>query len=138
MIRSLARYKACHVTYQLKMSFMSFCLAYQLFKLIQNPAFWLVGQPDIHGGNFKLIGHVTSLTPLQGSTLYLLFSIFNILFIHKHNSRCYFTVLKLIRIFTKISEIGPWVNRINWCEGRWFCSTYVVVRLSDVSSSFLE
>ena len=27
---------------------------------IRNPAFWLVGHSQIHGGNFKLIGHVTS------------------------------------------------------------------------------
>ena len=34
--------------------------------------------------------------------------------------------------FRKISWIGPWVNRINWCEGHWCSSTYMVVRLSDV------
>ena len=26
--------------------------------------------------------------------------------------------------FAKISGIGPWVSRINWCKGHWFCSTY--------------
>ena len=33
-----------------------------------------------------------------------------------------------------ISEVGPWVSRIDWCEGHWCGSTYMVVRLSDVSS----
>ena len=36
--------------------------------------------------------------------------------------------------FMKISWIGPWVCRINWCKGHWFGLTYMVVRLSDISS----
>ena len=36
--------------------------------------------------------------------------------------------------FLKISWIGPWVSRIDWCEGHWCGSTYMVVRLSDISS----
>ena len=36
--------------------------------------------------------------------------------------------------FLKISWIGPWVNRIDWCKGHWFCSTNVAVRLADISS----
>ena len=36
--------------------------------------------------------------------------------------------------FMKISWIGPWVSRIDWCEGYWFVSTFVAVRLSDISS----
>ena len=34
----------------------------------------------------------------------------------------------------KFSWIGPWASKINWCEGHWFSSTYMVVRLSDISS----
>ena len=34
----------------------------------------------------------------------------------------------------KISWIVSWVSRIDWCEGHWCSSTYMVVRLSDVSS----
>ena len=34
----------------------------------------------------------------------------------------------------KISWIGPWVNRIDWCEGHWFGSTYMAMRLSEISS----
>ena len=34
--------------------------------------------------------------------------------------------------FVKISEIGFWVNRINWCEGHQCYSTDMVVRLSDI------
>ena len=36
--------------------------------------------------------------------------------------------------FMKFSWIGPWVSRIDWCEGHWFVSTFVAVRLSDISS----
>ena len=33
----------------------------------------------------------------------------------------------------KISWIGPWVSRIDWCEGHWCGSTFMDVRLSDIS-----
>ena len=36
--------------------------------------------------------------------------------------------------FAKISWIGSWVSRINWCEWHWCGLTYIVVRLSYVSS----
>ena len=36
--------------------------------------------------------------------------------------------------FMKISWIGPWVSRIHWCKGRWCGSTYLVVRLFDITS----
>ena len=36
--------------------------------------------------------------------------------------------------FMKISWIVPWISRIDWCEGLWCGSTYMVVRLSDISS----
>ena len=36
--------------------------------------------------------------------------------------------------FMKILWIGAWINRINWCEGHQCGLTYMVVRLSDVSS----
>ena len=35
--------------------------------------------------------------------------------------------------FMKFLWFGPWVSRIDWCEGHWNVSTYMVVRLSDVS-----
>ena len=34
--------------------------------------------------------------------------------------------------FAKLSGMGPWVSRIDWCEGHWFGSTYMAVRLSDI------
>ena len=37
-------------------------------------------------------------------------------------------------VFAKISQIGPWLSRIDWCEERWWGSMYVVVRLSNISS----
>ena len=36
-------------------------------------------------------------------------------------------------IVAKISQIGPWVSRIDWCEGHQCDSTYMAVRLSNVS-----
>ena len=36
--------------------------------------------------------------------------------------------------FMKISWIGPWVSRIDWCKGHWFCSTHMAVRLANISS----
>ena len=41
------------------------------------------------------------------------------------NSQCF---------FMKISWISPWVSRIDWFEGHWFCSTPMAVRLANVSS----
>ena len=37
-------------------------------------------------------------------------------------------------IIAKISGMGPWVSRINWCEEHWCSSIYMVVRLSDIRS----
>ena len=34
----------------------------------------------------------------------------------------------------KFLWFGPLVSRIDWCEGHWNVSTYMVVRLSDISS----
>ena len=34
--------------------------------------------------------------------------------------------------FSKFSWMGPWVSRIDWCEGHWWDSTYMAVRLSDI------
>jgi hypothetical protein len=31
--------------------------------------------------------------------------------------------------FIKFLWLGPWVSRINWCEGHWCGSTYMVVRI---------
>ena len=36
--------------------------------------------------------------------------------------------------FTKISWIVPLVSIVDWCEGHWCASTYMVVRLSEASS----
>ena len=45
----------------------------------------------------------------------------------------FFNIAKSWAISAKISWIGPWVSRIDWCEGHQCDSTYMVVRLSDVS-----
>ena len=46
-----------------------------------------------------------------------------------------FSIPPILNIFfSKISSIGPWVSRIDWCEGLWCSLTYMVVRLSDISS----
>ena len=45
------------------------------------------------------------------------------------------TTLKSWAIVAKVSQIGPWVCRVDWCEGHWWCcSTYMAVKLSDISS----
>ena len=36
--------------------------------------------------------------------------------------------------FTKLSGMRPWVRKSDWCEGHWYGSTYMAVRLSDISS----
>ena len=36
--------------------------------------------------------------------------------------------------FAKILGIGPWVSRMNWCKEHQCGSTYMVVRLSDITS----
>ena len=44
----------------------------------------------------------------------------------------FFKIANSQNFFVKISWIGPWVRRIDWCEGHWFISTYMAVRLSDI------
>ena len=44
------------------------------------------------------------------------------------------TTPKSWAIVAKISQIGPWVSRVDWCEGHQCDSTYMAVRLSYVSS----
>jgi hypothetical protein len=46
----------------------------------------------------------------------------------------FFKIANSQKKFVKISGIGPWVSRIDWCEGHWCGSNYMVVRLSDKSS----
>ena len=45
----------------------------------------------------------------------------------------FFKIANSQNFFAKISEIGPWISRIEWCEGHWCSSTYMAVRLSDKS-----
>ena len=50
----------------------------------------------------------------------------------------FFRLVNSQYFITKISEISPWVRRINWCNKHWFYSIYIYmvvnVRLSDVKS----
>ena len=55
-------YQACHVTCLLKISSRNLQLGNQSESQFLNPVMWLVGQPQNHGGNFKMIGHMTSLS----------------------------------------------------------------------------
>ena len=48
--------------------------------------------------------------------------------------RSFFKIANSQYFLVKISWIGPWVSRIEWCEGHWNGSTYMVVRLSDIRS----
>ena len=40
--------------------------------------------------------------------------------------------------FAKIIEIGPWISSIDWWEGHWCVSSYMVMRLSDISSKTVK
>ena len=51
-----------------------------------------------------------------------------------HKKNAFFKVANSQNNFAKLSQIGPWVSRIGWCKGHWWGSTYVAVRLSDISS----
>ena len=46
----------------------------------------------------------------------------------------FFKIANSQNFFAKISQIRPWVSRIEWCKGHWCSSTYMAVRLSDKSS----
>ena len=46
----------------------------------------------------------------------------------------FFKIANSQYFFVKILWIGPWVSRIDWCEGHGWGSTYMAVRLSDISS----
>ena len=46
----------------------------------------------------------------------------------------FFKIANSQNFFTKISQMDPWVSRIEWCERHWSSSTYMAVRLSDKSS----
>ena len=52
--------------------------------------------------------------------------------------RSFFKIANSQYFFVKIYWIGPWVSRIEWCEGHWFGSTYMAVRLSDISSKTVK
>ena len=46
----------------------------------------------------------------------------------------FFKIANSQNFFAKISQIRPWVSRIEWWEGHRCSSTYMAVRLSDKSS----
>ena len=47
----------------------------------------------------------------------------------KKLSKKKFKIANSRKNFAKISQIGPWVSRIDWCKVHWCSSTYMVVRL---------
>ena len=47
----------------------------------------------------------------------------------------FFKTINSQYFFAKISGIGPWVSRINWCKGYQCCSIDMVVSLSVVRSN---
>ena len=53
-------------------------------------------------------------------------------FLKKKSKMANFQNRQFSNFFVKIRWIGPWVRRIDWCEGHWCNSTYMVVRLSDI------
>ena len=71
--RIIAKYQTYHVNCKLKISSINLWIGDQSQNWIQNPAFWLVSHPQNHGGNFKLIGHVTNLIYCKDSSYIPLF-----------------------------------------------------------------
>ena len=67
LIKILADYRACHMTYKFKIYSINLMLDDQSQSQIQNPAFWLVNQHQIHEGSLDLIGHVTRSVPSKDS-----------------------------------------------------------------------
>ena len=61
-------YQACHVICLLKISSKNLKLGNQSESQFFNPFMWLVGQPQNHWGNFKMIRHMTSLIPCKYSS----------------------------------------------------------------------
>ena len=67
-------------------------------------------------------------------------AIFFFLFLQKKiqngrlKKRSFFNSVNSQYFFVKISWIGPWVSRIEWCKGHWGGLTYVAVRLSNICS----
>ena len=52
--------------------------------------------------------------------------------------RSFFKIANSQYFFVKIYWIGPWVSRIEWCKGHWCGSTYMALRLSDISSKIVK
>ena len=48
--------------------------------------------------------------------------------------RSFFKIANSQYFLVKILWIGPWISRIEWYEGHWNGSTYMVVRLSYIRS----
>ena len=44
----------------------------------------------------------------------------------------FFKIVNSQKFFVKISQIVLWYRRIDWCQGHWCSSTYMVVRLSEI------
>ena len=49
------------------------------------------------------------------------------------DSKPYFPAPPILKFFYENFKVGPWVSRIDWSKGHWCSSTYMVVRLSDIS-----
>ena len=65
--RILARYQACHSTYEINTSPTNIRFLVQPESWILNPVLWLVGQL-LYGKNLKLIDHVTYLKLIKDSS----------------------------------------------------------------------
>ena len=47
-----------------------------------------------------------------------------------------FQLLQFLIFFSKISGIGPWFSKIDWCEGHWYGSTYMAERQKHIFCIF--
>jgi hypothetical protein len=70
----------------------------------------------------------------QGSSKKIIFLLKKKIQNGRFNKTEFFKIANSQNVFVKISWIGPWISMIDWCKGHWCSSTYMVKRLSDVSS----
>ena len=49
-----------------------------------------------------------------------------------------FKIANSQNFFVKISWMGPWVSRIDWCKGHWFISTYMAKGKNSLKAQILH
>ena len=100
----------------------------------------------VWGGSFLTLNHHNHKNWVPSILTHNLWLISNFFFFFWKNKiqngrlkkRSFFKIANSQYFFVKISWSGPWVSRIHWCEGHWYGSTYMAMRLSDISSKMAK